>query len=96
MQRFITSLLAATAVFNVARAGAAPVYNATGYGRFACSTRNGDLTYSPDTSLCLNSNLIAPGVNGPANSTSGNQIDGPNPVDSKCVQQPGGGFFCGE
>ncbi|BGP20090.1 hypothetical protein JCM10213_002660 [Rhodosporidiobolus nylandii] len=66
----------------------------TGYGRFPCTTVNGDGTFSPNQELCSADYIIAPG----ADSTDANasQGDRPTPTDSVCTMETeSGAYFCG-
>jgi hypothetical protein len=65
-----------------------------GYGRFPCTTVNGDGTFSADPSKCVGAALIAPGSD--TTNTEGNQGDGATPTNPLCVMEvKTGAYFCG-
>ncbi|GAA5976591.1 hypothetical protein JCM11641_001349 [Rhodosporidiobolus odoratus] len=65
-----------------------------GYGRFPCTIVNGDGTYSADQTQCANDALIAPGAD--TTEDTGNQGDGPTPVNPVCaIDSQSGLYYCG-
>ncbi|GAA5820077.1 hypothetical protein JCM10212_006428 [Sporobolomyces blumeae] len=64
-----------------------------GYGRFACTIVNGDGTFSPDPTQCLDANLVNPGTD---TDGTGNQGDGVTPTNPVCTLQiETGAYYCG-
>ncbi|GAA5998877.1 uncharacterized protein JCM10292_005766 [Rhodotorula paludigena] len=69
------------------------VKNVEGYGRFPCTVRKPDGSWTGDQRLCAESELVSPGLNKYDNYYQG---DGRKPEDSQCVKQhETGGWFCG-
>lgn len=86
-------VLVTASLVSFAGIASAAVPTVIGYGRFPCTIVNGDGTYSPDPSQCLNANLVAPGAD---TDGTGAQGDGVTPVDPVCSQQlETSGYYCG-